>query len=72
MTGPPDAAKAPATGAPVQSSHARPEHTRAVRQTACICPACVSVDHLPTALLRSVSPLAEFVGRRLEVQGGAG
>jgi hypothetical protein len=58
---------------PCGSSDPSAYHQRLNRQvTACICRECASVDHLPSAALRSVSPLAEFVAGRLEVLGGAG
>jgi len=53
-----------------QTSNDEAKRTPRVRQTACICGECISVDRLPRPRLREVSMLAEFVGRRLEVLEG--
>lgn len=64
---PPDAAEAP-EGAPTKNAALAKRHTQG---TACICRDCCTtgVDHVASDLLRSVSPLAEYVSRRLEVLG---
>lgn len=54
---PPDAARDPRKGGSDLSA------------TACICRDCISVDHLPSARLREVSMVAEFVASRIEVLG---
>lgn len=65
MTRPPDAAGAP-EGAPTKLAALAKRHPQS---TACICPDCCTVDRVASDLLRSMSPLAEFISRRVEVLG---